>query len=143
MFKTLAVLFVCLVPILGLASAATPHAPYALNLLDEYAEYGSNPPPDICEQAKRNPCALRRAIMYWPVTNVETMRTKLNVAAWSALKRAAPDGQEIWVFSVCMDKMSQHPNCFGVYGVAVLSQERVVFYSFFKPKTYPDQVSKE
>ena len=121
-----------------MALCAYASAPYALNLLEEYPEFGSNPPPDICEGEMRNPCVLRATVLYAPVTNIETVRAKLSPEAWSALQRAAPGAQEVWLFNVCMDKLRQTPNCFAVFGVAALRKNRVTFYAFFKPKVYPD-----
>lgn len=138
MLRTVAMAIISTLSVLNAVSAAAPTAPYALSLLEEYAEYGSNPPPDICERENRNPCVMRRTVMYSPLANIESVRSKLNDAAWAALERATSEGQEIWVFNVCMDKWSVHPNCFSVFGVTVLNKQRVVFYSFFKPKTYPN-----
>ena len=121
-----------------MALCAYANVPYALNLLDEYPEFGTIPPPDICEREARNPCVMSTAVLYMPVTNIESVRSKLSPAAWSALQRAAPQGQEVWLFNVCMDQSRHTSNCFAVFGVAVLSKNRVTFYTFFKPKTYPD-----
>ena len=132
--------------LVAILSAAIPCAalcgqgnvPYALSLLDKYPEFGSIPPPDICAGDVRSPCAVRNAVLYQPVTDLATLRNKLSPEALSALQRAAPQGQEVWLFSVCMDKMRENPNCFAVYGVEVAVRNRVIFYAFFKPKTYPD-----
>lgn len=136
MRRLFAIALAAVLPCIALCAYA--NVPYALNLLDEYPEFGSNPPPDICEGEVRSPCVVRATVLYAPVTNIETVRNKLSPEAWSALRRAAPGAQEVWLFNVCMDKLPQYPNCFAVFGVATLSKQRATVYAFFKPKVYPD-----
>ena len=61
-----------------MALCAYASVPYALNLLDQYPEFGTSLSPDICEGEVRNPCEMSTAVLYMPVTNIESIRGKLS-----------------------------------------------------------------
>lgn len=125
-----AILGLFIIPIPSLLYAADIE--YALKIRKSNPEYGHKIPEQLCTNKRQHPCAMLTDIMIKPVVNIENTKKNLSNAAWSALKRNASAGQEIWEYNLCQSLWNKQAPCVPINGYVVLRRHNVVFYTFFK-----------
>lgn len=109
---------------------ATDSFMYGLDIRNSSPEYGENPPGELCQAGKTDPCEMNNGLLTFPVTQLSDTRPSLSMSAWYALKRNASRGQEIWEFNLCQEYYMKNIVCVETRGYVVLKNYNVVFYTF-------------